>query len=480
MTEEIVPTNGDRRYEAVLGFITDLVEQGALVPGDRAPSLRAVGRRLGVSVTTAIKAYQVLEDRGVLTAKPKSGFFVSKRPASVLASPRSSKPAPRANSVAIAGPVLRLLEVAADPSYLPFGCAIPSADLLSSGRLDRCLARAARVRGTESNTYGEARGEAALRHEIARRAIGWGQALSSEDIVVTGGCTEALAIALKAVATPGDTIAIESPTYFGLLQILEAQGLKAFELPTHATDGVELDALEAALQSQSIAACLFSSSFNNPLGATMGEEKKRALAVLLTLHGVPLIEDDIYGDIHFGEERPRPFMALAPEADIIYCSSFSKTLAPGYRVGWAASRRRMRKLLEAKFASTLSGPPLLQLAVADFLSSGGYDSHLRRMRRIFRSNLEQTLRAIERSFPAGTRVSRPAGGFVLWVELPGAASAEALWDQAMAERICFAPGGRFTTTDQFDHCLRISCGYTWSPALEDGIVRLGALASELA
>src|SRR6202035_2510295 len=134
-------------------------------------------------------------------------------------------------------------------------------------------------------------------------------------IVVTCGCTEALTLALKAVAQAGDTIAIESPTYFGLLHVLEALDLRALELPTHSATGVDLPALERALEGKSVAACLLSSSFNNPLGCTMPDDKKTALLQLLANHEVPLIEDDVYGDIYFGGERPRPFSALDPFAN---------------------------------------------------------------------------------------------------------------------------------------------------------------------
>src|SRR5262249_16520402 len=214
--------------------------------------------------------------------------------------------------------------------------------------------------------------------EIARRALRWGQVISPEDIAITCGCTEALTLALKAVSRAGDTIAIESPTYFGLLHALEALGLKALELPTDASTSVDLSALGRALERRSVRACLFSSSFNNPLGCTMPEEKKAALLQLLAQHDVPLIEDDIYGDIYFGQERPKPFSALDRYGNTIYCSSFSKTLAPGYRVGWIATERHMKRILETKSASTLCGPALPQAALAEFLATGGYDSHLRR------------------------------------------------------------------------------------------------------
>ena len=304
-----------RRYEELAAFIAGLVENGALPPGSRAPSLRRLSRDRRASLSTALQAYQLLEDRGILEARPRSGFYVARRPSMSLGAPVASKPPGTPTKVAISATVLKLLEYAVDPRLAPLGCAIPSAEILAAGRLDRFLARAARVKGLAYNVYTTPKGDPQLRQEISRRALRWGQGLSPEDIVVTSGCTEALNLALRAVSRRGDTITIESPTYFGLLHVLEALDLRALELPTDAATGINLSALQRALERQSVAACLLSSSFNNPLGCTMPDSRKLDLLRLLAKYGVPLIEDDVYGDIYFGAERPKPFAALDPSAD---------------------------------------------------------------------------------------------------------------------------------------------------------------------
>jgi DNA-binding transcriptional MocR family regulator len=465
------------RYQEVAHFITMLVDNGTLPPGARAPSLRQTCRQHRISLSTALQAYRLLEDDGVLEARPQSGYYVAGNRASSLKTPDISRPSAKPTAVTVSGLLLELREHARDPTLVPLGSAIPSAELLAAGRLDRFLARAARVKGVENNTYTDPKGDPQLRQEIARRAMRWGHALAPEDIAVTCGCTEALTLALTAVATSGDTIAIESPTYFGLLRAIEALNLKALELPTDAATGIDLAALAQALKSRRIAACLFSSSFNNPLGCTMPDEKKRAILDLLARYRVPLIEDDIYGDIYFGGERPRPFMALDRRGDTIYCSSFSKTVAPGYRIGWIAPGRHMQKVLERKYTLTLSSPALTQVALADYLSSGGYDGHLRRIRRAFQHNIVQMTRAIERTFPEGTKVTRPAGGFVLWLELPRPRRSRELFRQALEKGICFAPGDVFSASGRYHNCLRISCGHLWNAWIEKGIMTLGGLAS---
>ena len=463
------------RYEELAGFITGLVRDGTLPPGSRAPSLRQICKQQRISLSAALQAYRLLEDRGILEARPQSGYYVRGGQVS-LQLPAITKPPGKATNVALCGVVVELLEYAADPRFVPLGCAIPSADLLAAGRLDRFLARAARVKGVERNTYTGPRGDLQLRQEISRRALRWGQAISAENIAVTCGCTEAVALALKAVAHPGDTIAVESPTYFGLLHTLRALDLKVLELPTDAASGIDLSVLARALEGGIVTACLFSSSFNNPLGCTMSEDKKLAVLKLLSKHDVPLIEDDIYGDIHFQGQRPRPFISLDSKGKTLYCSSFSKTIAPGYRIGWIAAGAHMSKVLEHKFALTLCGPALPQLALADFLASGSYDSHLRRLRRALSSNMEKTLRAVESSFPKGTRASQPAGGFVLWLELPKPVKTRELFREALGNGICFAPGDVFSTTGRYAHCMRISCGHNWDARIEKGLRTLGALA----
>jgi DNA-binding transcriptional MocR family regulator len=465
------------RYQDVAHFITALVDNGTLPLGARAPSLRQICRQHRISLSTALQAYRLLEDHGVLEARPQSGYYVARGRAGSLKTPAISRPPAKPVAVSVSSLRLELLEYARDPTLVPLGSAIPGAELLAAGRLDRFLARAARVKGIESNTYTDPKGDLQLRQEIARRAVRWGQALAPEHIVVTCGCTEAFTLALMAVASPGDTIAIESPTYFGFLRSIDALNLKALELPTDAASSVDPAALAQALKSRRIAACLLSSSFNNPLGCTMPDDKKLAVLDLLAGHRVPLIEDDIYGDIYFGDERPRPFIALDRRGDTIYCSSFSKTVAPGYRIGWIAPGRRMQKVLERKAALTLTSPALTQVALADFLASGGYDSHLRRVRRAFQHNIAQMTRAIEKTFPAGTRVTRPAGGFVLWLELPRRIKSRELFRQALEKGICFAPGDVFSPGGRYQNCLRLSCGHPWDARIEKGIATLGALAS---
>jgi len=464
------------RYEQLADLIVSMIDNGTLAPGMRLPSVRAISEQHGISISTVLQAYRLLEDRGVLVARPQSGFYVAATHGGTLALPSTSRLRSKASTVSISGAVAALLEHASNFTLVPLGCAVPDAALLQSNRLDLALARAARQHGARYNVYGAPRGDLRLRREISRRAMRIGHALSPDDVVITSGCTEAVTLALTSVAKHGDTIAVESPTYFGLLHTLEVLGLKALELPTDPTRGVNVDALARLLETEPVAACMLSSSFSNPLGSLMPEAQKRELLALLARHAIPLIEDDVYGEIHFTRERPRPFIALDGGANTIYCSSFSKSLAPGYRIGWIVPGAFTQQVVDRKLAFSLCNPVLPQVALTDFLASGAYDAHMRRLRRLLEENLLRLTRTIEASFPAETRVSRPAGGFALWVELPRGFDSRALFDEALEHGICFAPGDVFSASRRFRNCLRLSAGSTWSERIDKGVRRLGELA----
>lgn len=467
------------RYEQLAELIIAMIDNGTLAPGARVPSVRALSEQHGVSISTALQTCRMLEDREAIVARPRSGFYVAPKRHNTFALPSTSRRRAKPSTVSISGAVMALLEHSSNRAFVPFGCAVPDGDLLESKRLDLALARAARQHGARYNVYGPPQGEPGLRGEIAKRAIRFGHALSPDDVVITSGCTEALTLALMAVAKPGDTIAVEAPTYMGLLHTLEVLGLKALELPVDSATGIDIDALADVLATERVAACALASSFNNPLGSVMSEASKRALLAVLRQHDVPLIEDDVYGDLYFGRERPKPFIALDGGANTIYCSSFSKSLAPGYRVGWVAAGGRTRRVIERKLAFSLCGAVLPQVALAEFLAGGGYDNHLRGIRQLFQTNLAQMARAVEASFPPETKMSRPIGGFVLWLELPKRFDSRALFDQALAQGICFAPGDVFSASRRFRNCLRLSAGHVWDERIEDGVRRLGRLACAL-
>ena len=466
----------DNLYHQVATDITRLVDQGTLRPGERIPSVRKLSRQREVSVATVLHAYRLLESRGVIEARPQSGYYVRARAWNPPAEPAISKPRTNATKVKVGELVTEVMQALRDPALVRLGASMAAPELFPTLQLNRTMAAVARRNPELANRYDPPPGNATLRQQIARRALETGCVLSPEELVTTCGCTEALHLALRAVAKPGDTIGIESPTFFGILQIIESLGMKACEVPTFPRDGICLDELEKRLKRCKIKACLFSLNFSNPLGSCMPDEKKKRLVEMLADYDVPLIEDDIYGHLSFDNVRPRTAKSFDRNGMVLLCDSITKILAPGYRVGWCAPGKFQARVEYLKIVTTSANPSLPQMAVAEFLANASMDHHIRRLRRFYEDQLHRMTAAVSRYFPAGTLATRPKGGQVLWVELPKRVDAMDLYRRALEEKISIAPGPMFSATGKFKNCVRLNCGNPWSEVIERAMLRLGQLA----
>jgi len=466
-----------RLYEQVASRIVAAIDSGTLRPGDRLPSVRGLSRQDRVSVSTVLQAYAQLEAAGVLETRPQSGHYVRARRA--VPEPRETRAPQESSPVSLSSLVASVYSGCDLGTRVEFGAAYTPFALLPTQRLARLLAaetRAAEHGGAEIDAP---QGCPAFRAQVARRSLEWGCALSPGDLISTFGATEALNLALLAVARRGDVVAIESPTFFGVLQMLEAHGLRALEIPTDPRDGMRLDALEAALRRHRVAAVLAVTNFSNPLGSCMSDASKEKLVGLLARKEIPLIEDDIFGDLHFGPARPRVAKAFDRRGLVLLCGSFSKTLAHGYRVGWIAPGRLQERVQLLKFSQTVATTTLPQRAIARFLESGGYDRHLRTLRRGLAGSMQRMIAGVGEHFPSGTRVSQPRGGMVLWVELPRRVNALELHRLALAEGISIAPGPIFSARQRLDGFIRLNAAQEWNARVDAALVRLGRLASEL-
>lgn len=463
-------------YEELANDLARLVSKGTLRPGDRLPSVRQLSDQRNVSVSTVLQAYLLLENRGIVETRPQSGHYVRARRLSLVAEPRTPRAATQATRVSVSELIARVYSASRDPRNVLLGGGFMSPELLPTESLNRRLAAVARAAGGAGIAYDPPPGLPALRRAIARRAADCDVALGADDVVTTVGTMEALHLCLRAVTRAGDTVVVESPAYYGVLQLVESLGLRVLEVPANAGTGVDLARLEEALRQHPVRACLLVPTFSNPLGALMPDEAKRELVRMLARHEVPLIEDDIYGDLGFDGARPRPAKAFDRHGLVMLCTSFSKTLAPGYRVGWVAPGRWRDAVERLKFAQTVGTPTLPQMAIADFLENGGYERHLRRLRRCLADQVTRVSDAVAEHFPRGTRISRPRGGFLLWVEMPPGKNALELHDRALARGISIAPGPIFSAKQRFTSCLRLSCAWPWSDRIERAIRTLGELA----
>ncbi len=463
------------KYDQVSRYINELIEKGDLKPGDKAPSLRKLSKQLGVSIATITQSYVNLEDQGVLTAKPQSGFYVNDLASQINDIEKSASAPRQARRVRFGELFEEVFSNANNPRITPFGTSNPSMEFLPVKSLTRATRSIISRHSQKSMDYLFPPGDRKLREHIAQLYSQTYTRVSANDIIITSGATEALSISLRTVAKRGDIIAVESPTYFAVLRMIEQMGMLAVEIETDPETGLELEALEQAFDTMDIKAVLASPNSSNPLGSQMPEDKKRELVNLMAERDIPLIEDDVYGSLYFGDKPPRPAKSYDLNNLVLSCSSFSKTLAPGYRVGWAIAGRYRKKFLQYKQAWSLASSSINQLAIAEFLGSGQYERHLVRLRLAMREQVEKGRYMIARNFPEGTRVSRPHGGSVLWVEMPEGCDCIDIFNRALENNIGITPGILFSATRRFRNFIRINCGFPWNEANVNALKTLGQI-----
>lgn len=468
-------------YENIAEHLLKAIEQGVYRPGERLPSVRQLSQSHQISTATAVSALRHLEDHGHIEARQRSGYYVRPRTRSHLQEPALSAPSGEPSRVTGQELVLRLVKAANNPRFIQLGAAVPSPSFLPTQKIEHMLAACSRRYRNRITGYEFPPGAPELRRQIAKRMSENGCPINPNEIIITSGCQEAITLALRAVTVPGDIVAIESPTFYGLLQIIESLGLKTIEIPTHPREGIALDALQLACEQWPIKACIVVPNYSNPLGYCMSDERKRQLIELANRQRILVIEDDIYGDLGFSLQRPTPVKSVDNEDRVVYCSSFSKSLSPGLRIGWTAPGPALLEKIEyLKYVTNLATSTLPQLAVAEFLQHGGYDRHLRQARSRYLQAVERMTAAVAASFPAGTRVTQPAGGFVLWLELPAEVDAIALTQQALALGISIAPGPIFSATQKYRHFIRLSCACDWDERVDEALATLGQLITRMA
>lgn len=464
-------------YERLAERLRGQIRRGVLRAGERLPSLRRLGRQQQVSVATAVETYMQLEREGLIEARSRSGYYVraptAPLPGRIVRMPARA-PQPVRNPV-----LLGVLDVLSRSDLLPLHAATPSLDLLPSAAIAAATLRAMRRSRDIALSYAAPQGNADLRLQIARRYLRCGIEVDADEVVVTAGAMEAISLALRSVTRAGDVVLLETPTYYGLLQAVAALGLRVIEVPNRAGSGIDIASLRGLLAKHPVRAAVLVPNFNNPIGSCSGDEAKREIVAACAAHGVVLIEDDLYGELAYSGERPAPLRRFDADSRVITCGSFSKTLAPGLRIGWALGARWTTELVRAKCFSTVATATLPQLAIADYLSRHDFDRALRRLRKELATNAHRYREAIVRHWPADTGVSEPAGGMALWLELPAQIEGQALFEAALARGIGTLPGPLFSNRGNYRHHLRLSCGLRWDAKVEEALRALGLLAKQM-
>ncbi|NSL85239.1 PLP-dependent aminotransferase family protein [Chitinophaga solisilvae] len=469
----------DHLYLQVADNIEQLIEKEVMKMGEKLPSVRMLSKQQGISLTTAFQAYYHLEGKGLIESRPKSGYYIRRNMHKMLPMPDTCRPVKKASEVTVSDMVMEVFNHTANENILKFSVAAPPVGILPAAKMAKAVIHAMRQLPANGIWYEELQGNALLRGQIARLSLTWGAVYSADDIVTTSGCMDALTLCMASVTQPGDTIALESPAYYGTLQLAESLGLKVLEVPTHPVTGVDLDYLDKAIPKHKIKACLFVTNFNNPLGCCMPDTHKQALVAMIEKYDIALIEDDIYGDLYFGKQRPVSCKSFDKSGNVLLCNSFSKSLAPGYRVGWTMPGKYKDKVLRMKQHHSIACASLPHAAIGHFLEIGRYDFHLRNLRKQLHTQSLRYSQAICEYFPESTRVSRPQGGVVLWIELDDHINTFELFQQALKNKISFCPGRIFSLQNRYNNCLRISYGNPWSRQVDEGLKTLGKLIRKM-
>ncbi|MFL9483193.1 PLP-dependent aminotransferase family protein [Chitinophagaceae bacterium LWZ2-11] len=469
----------DFLYEKIVTRIKNQIQEKLFKTGDKLPSVRALSQEQGISISTAYKAYAELENMGMIEARSKSGYYV-KFIAARFIKPTETKPvAKKIEVTGVSQMIAMVYKNMSEAGVIRLSLASPAMDLIPLSKLNKSMLEAIRKSPTSNVAYENLQGNLSLRKQVAKNAFNWGGHITEDDVVTTQGCMEALVFCLRALTKPGDTVAIESPTYFGIFNVMLSLGLNVLEIPVDSDTGIDLDYLTRAMDKVTVKACLFVTNFSNPAGCCMPDDRKQQLVNLLAAKDIPLIEDDIYGEIYFGKSRPRTCKSFDTKGLVLLCSSVSKSLAPGYRVGWCVPGRYKDKIINIKMMHTITSATPTQAAIAHFFETGRYDLHMRNFRKALHTQCLRYMQAVSSYFPSDAKISRPQGGYALWIELDKSINAFELYQAAMEQNISIAPGQIFSTDARFTNFIRISFGLPYDDAIDQSFKVLGQLINNL-
>jgi DNA-binding transcriptional MocR family regulator len=471
----------DHLYMQVAEGLEKMIGEDVLKIGDKLPSVRLLSEEYGISMGTAFQAYYHLEGKGLIESRPKSGYYVRFNQRRFPALPGVAVHPTISHDVSVKEMIASIYSDIVTPpeKVINFALAVPDVSLLPAAKINKSVLHALRNHKDSCISYEHTQGNVALREQIARMSFNWGGKVKPEEVIITGGCLEAITLCIRAVTKPGDTVAVESPNYFGIFQAIESMGLKVVEIPSSPVDGLKLDGLEKIIDRFKIKACVVIPNFNNPLGGCMPDENKKLLVELINRKNIPLIEDDIYGELYFGKKRPRTCKYYDTKGLVMHCSSLSKSVAPGYRTGWTIPGRFLEQVKNIKRIHNISSPTITQAAMAHFLQHGRFEYHLKNLRKSLHVQCLRYMQAIIQHFPTDTKVSRPLGGYVLWVQLHRSVNAFKLRNEAMKQGISVVPGKIFSGSGDYENYLRISFGKPWSEDADYGLMILGKLVKKM-
>lgn len=482
-------------YQQVRDRIVELVEQGALRTGDRLPPTREHAKALGLDRSTLVRAYEELRALGYLESRPGSYSTVRRRaraPSARLAQGKGDghalEPACRWKALVTPGARIALAEAALGEEGHPAAEGVIDFSRLSADprlapceELGRCL-KSALVRGKGAVLgYADPAGESPLREAISRRMRVHGADVSPGEIVVTAGAQSALDRCLRLLARPGDRVAVEAPTYGLAQRLFRVHGVKVVEVPMR-VDGMDLDALSRVLRRGPLPRFVYTMpSFHNPTGVTTAQPHRERLLAICEAKSVPIVEDGFEEEMKYFGEAVLPIKSMDARGTVLYVGTFSKLAFPGLRLGWIAAPREVVAHLSAmERVTSLGGNTLIQAAVARFCESGGLESYLRRVHRVFRKRMQASLRALDANVPASVAWTRPAGGYLVWLRLPGPPESEPeTCARLLRAGVRVSPGRPFFASPPSAPFARLSIACLDEDAIVEGCRRIGSVLREI-
>lgn len=456
------------KYETIGKFFEDQILSGVLAVGQKLPSIRNLTTQFKISINTATNVFWWLEKKGLVYSKPQSGYYVANIPAYQQELIEITDPLLKPSTLSTHELTTKVLHTINAKNITQLAISLADESYLPVAALKKAM-----TKNLPHLNYNSIQGSEILRKGIGQYSYAWGGKIKPNQVITTHGAIGALGLALKAVTQPGDIIALESPSYFGLFHLAESFGLKVIELPSHPIEGVSISSLEKVMPK--IKTAIFIANFNSPMGSLIPDENKKRIVELFHEYNKPLIEDDLYGDIYFSGSRPKPLKYFDKNGTVLWCGGFSKTLAPGFRVGWIVAESYFDDLMKIKAANMIATVGFGEHAIGEYILSGKYEKHLKQLRFFFQNNYFQLVESIAKHFPNSTKLSQPQGGLSLWVSLPEHINTSLLFEKALKQKIAFAPGRIFSLQNKYENCMRINLGLPFDNTVDAAIKSIGKM-----
>jgi len=450
------------KFEEFTTSIEKNIREGIYKPGHKLPSVRELKKQYQISITTVQNGYEHLMILGLVESIPKSGYYVSSRPERL---PDQQK-APRSLIVRdsiFENNLVLTTSLRAGRKISEFNVAAPGDLLIPQKLLLRTMQQVIREYGMSLLRYYPSNGSEDLKNNIIKRAAGYHTSINPEELIITDGALQALYIALASTCNSGDVIAVESPCVFSILEVVRTLNLKVIEIPVDLESGFDIDFLRKACLKNKIKAVLVTPNFHNPTGVLLSDEQKKALLSVVQQHGIALIENDIYGDLNFNGQRPSTIKSFDDSGLVMTYSSYSKTLAPGIRLGWLSTGKFMERAEQVKFSLGSTVSPIYQETVNRLLAGSSYERHIRAFKMQLAKNAYFTINLLADNFPEGTSIFTPSGGYNIWVKMPNHIDMDHFYDQCEKIGIRFTPGYTFSFSNNFTQYFRVVFAAKYSP-----------------